>query len=60
MTKGVYSMDDKKQLEYMEKKFDYLYERILRDQKKVNEAGAIVVYCLSGAVACIILALIFN
>ena len=53
-------MDDKKQLEYMEKKFDYLYERILRDQKKVNEAAAIVVYCLSGAVACIILALIFN
>jgi len=52
--------DNKKKIEYVEQKFDYLYGRILKDQQKVNEAGAIVIYCLTGAIACIILALIFN
>ncbi len=53
-------MDDKKKLEYQEKQLDFLYKRILRNQKKVDDSGAIVIYCLTGAVVCIILALIFN
>ena len=43
-----------------EEQLDYLYKKILRDQKKVDEAGAVVLFCLTGGIACIILALIFN
>ncbi len=43
-----------------EKQLDYLYKKILRDQKKVDEAGALVIFSLLGGITCIILALIFN
>ena len=43
-----------------EEQLDYLYKKFLIDQKKVDDAGAIVVFCLLGGYVCIILALIFN
>tara|TARA_R110000744_G_scaffold121119_1_gene225571 strand:+ start:441 stop:581 length:141 start_codon:yes stop_codon:yes gene_type:complete len=43
-----------------EQHLDYLYKKILRDQKKVFDAGATVIFCLLGGITCIILALIFN
>ena len=41
-----------------EKQLDYMYKKILRDQKKVDEAGAIVIMCLLGGFTCVILALL--
>mgnify|MGYP003138009365 CR=1 FL=1 len=41
-----------------EEKLNYMYKKILRDQKKVDEAGAIVIMCLLGGFTCVILALL--
>ena len=41
-----------------EEKLNYMYKKILRDQKKVDEAGAIVIMCLLGGLTCVILALL--
>jgi hypothetical protein len=43
-----------------EEQLDYLYKKILKGQEKTDEAAAVVLFCLTGGIACIILALIFN